>query len=1049
MKAHEAYSVLITDEKGRRGTGTLFYTEGSRFFYVLTCAHVLYTTESVSLHILIPTAGDPEEKTVTATKAQFRFSPIDEPTVIGDQSTHTCDIAIIECELRDLPIQPTSYSIYPMTNRERVLALGYPQGNGPLYYQQDNLSATVEKILNGENYFLIRVDESFLNAADRESELKGFSGSPVWDEAKLDENLFLFGGLIAAGMGTNASRGRVNVMNARYVQSLMYQEFGILMENRIPNVSDNEVAPGYEEPMETPDQMIIRDSWIENERRKGQTYVDGLQLQKAIDVTRKAIENSEFQKCTIEQRYKIYAVLLEAYRLARDFEVYDRISDEMHRAGINSEREDIIEAVRYYEALDNDKAEEFAQKALGRNPHGNEERVLMAAIRASKNEDADISILSEFIGSNDQLLIKPKDEREEEFLYQVLGFVFGNRFKETGRAIRCLNKSFQIGGNYIILESLAVFYYLHSLRDAYLEEGKDRIDPFRIDQDAIDKGRDAFLRVLAVADDMWLKGTIRRVGPLMFKCFYFMHDNFRIYKHYHDMMRYFEFPDQEMLRDIQICYLEVATLKEQVDLNEYKGLTEHDKKFFELTDLLRIPLMMFHDGINCPAPISEAELLRIIDEGERQLQELIDTQTDDRLGFDKIHEDFINLYGNGILRYHWMAISEVKRHAEAIVHPLETEVLELYIRELELEDFATSEQEFIRYFESRRDVISFNQLCHFYTRHGKIEKTKELYDSVFDERRFLIENQSEYFYREYILFYIEHGYDLTAPLRCYVEHSEEIKDYYLKMLFEMDLNFASVTFNNPDYMLEKAKILLDEGIIDAQDYNRRCLIINMLNCRPKEAEKFADPTHEANPLLASEYERMLFIWKGHYVEPNAHWDSMQKWSIEQLKNIYASEAWQKPVKAIMDRCRTGNRKAIVVDLWAIYFLQKIHLPAIMNYFEKVYITHGTISMALQEINRVNDDDIRRALRNFQTAGNIIIQSPTMKDQLVVRSPGVQYMEIHQALLLADILDCPAFVGEFRYPIPDRFKGSIIRPHHFVEMCRYMEGVLMLEEKPGS
>ena len=176
---------------------------------------------------------------------------------------------------------------------------------------------------------------------------------------------------------------------------------------------------------------------------------------------------------------------------------------------------------------------------------------------------------------------------------------------------------------------------------------------------------------------------------------------------------------------------------------------------------------------------------------------------------------------------------------------------------------------------------------------------------------------------------------------------------------------------------------------------------------------------------------------------------MQKWSIEQLKNIYTSEAWQKPVKAIMDRCRTGNRKAIVVDLWAIYFLQKIHLPAIMNYFEKVYITHGTISMALQEINRVNDDDIRRALHNFQTAGNIMIQSPMMKDQLVVRSPRVQYMEIHQALLLADILDCPAFVGEFRYPIPDRFKDRIIRPHHFVEMCRYMEGVLMLEEKPGS
>ena len=1037
MEKHEAYSVLITDDKGRRGTGTLFYSGGSRSFYVLTCAHVIYTSEKVMIHILIPTSGDPKQKTVTATKDQFHFSPIDEPTVIGDQSIHTCDIAIIECELSDFSIQPTSYSIYPMTNRERVLALGYPQGNGPLYYQQDNLNATVEKVLDGENYFLIRVDESFLNAADREAELKGFSGSPVWDEAMLHEQRLLFGGLIAIGMGSNISRGRINVMNAKYVQSLMYQEFGILMENRIPNVSENEVAPGYGGQIDTPDQVAIRDSWIENERRKGQTYVDGLQLQKAIDVTRRTIENTEFQKCTIKQKYKIYAVLLEAYRLARDFEIYDQINEEMHQAGIRSEREDFIEAVRYYEALDNDKAEEFAQKALERNPCGNEERVLMAAIRASKNEDADISILSEFIGSNDQLLIKPKDEREEEFLYQVLGFVFGNRFKETGRAIRCLNKSFQIGGNYIILESLAVFYYLHSLRDAYLEEGKDRIDPFRIDQDAIDKGRDAFLRVLAVADEMWLKGTIRRVGPLMFKCFYFMHDNFRIYKHYHDMMKYFEFPDQEMLRDIQICYLEVATLKEQVDLNEYKGLTEHDRKFFELTNLLRIPLMMFSEGISVTAPITEGELLKIISEGEKRLQELIDTQRDDRLGFDKIHENFINLYGNGILRYRWMSISEVKRHSMAIVHPLETETLELYIRELESDDFAASEQDYIRYFESKRDVISFNQLCHFYNRHGKIEKTKELYDSVFDERRFLIENQSEYFYREYILFYIAHGYDLTAPLKCYVDHGDEIKNYYLKMLLEMDLNFASVTFNNPDYMLDNVKILLDEGLIDIQDYNRRCLIINMLNCRPQEAEKFADPTHEANPLLASEYERMLFIWKGHYVEPNLHWNSMQKWTVEQLDKVYAGELWQKSVKEIMERSGIENRKTIVVDLWAIYYLQKVCFLEIMNYFEKVYITHDTISMALQEINKVNDDDIRRALFNFQRAGNVIIQSPTIKDQLEVRSPGFKYMEIHQALLLAEILDCPAFVGEFRYPIPERFKERIIRPNHFIEIYNHM------------
>ena len=316
-----------------------------------------------------------------------------------------------------------------------------------------------------------------------------------------------------------------------------------------------------------------------------------------------------------------------------------------------------------------------------------------------------------------------------------------------------------------------------------------------------------------------------------------------------------------------------------------------------------------------------------------------------------------------------------------------------------------------------------------------------MYDSVFDEHRFLLENQSEYFYREYILFYMEQGYDLTAPIRCYVERGEEIRDCYLKMLLEMDLEFASVTFNNPEYMLDNAKILFDEGLISLQDYRQKCLIINMLNCRREEAEKFADPTHEENPLLASEYERMLFVWKGHRVVPDCHWDSMQKWSLDQLNTIYVNETWQKPVKEILERCGTGERKAIVVDLWAVYWLLKTDLSGIMDCFEKVYITHDTISMALQEINKVNDNDIRIALLNFEKAGNVII--PGLKDQLELRSPDFKYMEIHQVLLLAEILNCPALVGEFRFSIPDRFKNRVIRPIHGGEMYSCMNSVLVI------
>ena len=61
---------------------------------------------------------------------------------------------------------------------------------------------------------------------------------------------------------------------ARLLQTLMRDEFGVTIESGLPMVDDSEIAPGYEEPEESPDQLMVRAGWIENERRKAQTYVD-------------------------------------------------------------------------------------------------------------------------------------------------------------------------------------------------------------------------------------------------------------------------------------------------------------------------------------------------------------------------------------------------------------------------------------------------------------------------------------------------------------------------------------------------------------------------------------------------------------------------------------------------------------------------------------------------------------------------------------------------------------------------------------------------------
>lgn len=1046
MKQHETYSVLITDEeKGKRGTGTLFYTEGSEHFYVLTCAHVIYTSDAVKLQILIQ--GEDDSIELTAGKTQFHFSPIDHPTLIGNESTHTCDIAVIECKVGDLPFSPTKYALYPMTNGERVIAVGYPNGiAGPVYYQQADLKAEVMRIDESQPYFVIRVDDASVNTADRYGELKGLSGSPVWDEQNLQKDVYLFGGLIAFGVGNNISMGRVNVMNARLLQSLMRDEFGIKIKTINPMIPESDIAPGYEEQEEFSDEQIVRAGWIENERRKAHTYIDSLQLLKATETLRAAISNKEFEKCSVEQKYSLYAMLLEAYRLARDFDVYDSLVEEMHSRGIYSDREDLTEAIRFYEALDNDKAEEYIRKALEKNPEGNQERVVALAVRAAKEENAGLSILSEVLGSRDQLLLKPKDDEEEEGIYQILGYILTNVFKETGRAIRCLNRAFQINGNSIILETLGITYYLHSIRDAFIEVGSDRIDQSKIEIAEIEKARDSLLRVFSSADEVWMKGTFKRAGLQIFKCFYFMHDNFRIYKHYHDVMKYFEFPDRETKRDIQICYLETAFRKEEINFEEFDALTDFDRQFFKLLILLEKPMMLFNGGLAVSADISEAELMDILKYGEKQLQDLTESKTDDRLGFDGIHTTFANLYGNGILRYKWNAIDEVKRHCNAIVNPHAAEPMKIYIDELQAVDLNSIERRYEKYFEKHQDVITYCEWIRFYIRHGWIDRAKDLYESVFNERQYLIEDQPEYFYRSYVDFIMTNRLDITPAIRCFVENRNSFKDIFIYMSFEMDLNFCTVTFNDPDRMIADASVLLNEGLYTQRDYDEKCLIINMLNCRPNVAEKYAAWAKGAYPEVGSFAERMLLVWKGAPIEQNRHWHSMKTYKIEDMVNFYKNESWTRNPEEILAECNTAQKKEIVVDLWTLYLFTKDNLLNVFDAFKTIYVTHNTVSMALQEINQVSDDDIRKLLIPLQTAPNVRILSPTLEQQLQVRDDTYEFMEIHSACLLAQELNCPAFVGENRFEIPEKLRSKVVRPHNIDAVMECVLGVRLIDVK---
>ena len=73
-----------------------------------------------------------------------------------------------------------------------------------------------------------------------------------------------------------------------------------------------------------------------------------------------------------------------------------------------------------------------------------------------------------------------------------------------------------------------------------------------------------------------------------------------------------------------------------------------------------------------------------------------------------------------------------------------------------------------------------------------VEKAKALYESVFDQRKDLIREQPEYFYRAYIDFIIHHRFDLMSAIRCLVDYRDEFKDGFIYMALEMTLNFVEL-----------------------------------------------------------------------------------------------------------------------------------------------------------------------------------------------------------------------------------------------------------------
>ncbi len=106
-----------------------------------SCAHVIESSNSVQIHILIFRNEKIFERSLCVDSNQFYYSPMKRLIINAEE----VDLAIIKCAVNDIPVQQTKYCISTMEQGTQVFVLGYPfmDVEDSLHYQQEEMKATV------------------------------------------------------------------------------------------------------------------------------------------------------------------------------------------------------------------------------------------------------------------------------------------------------------------------------------------------------------------------------------------------------------------------------------------------------------------------------------------------------------------------------------------------------------------------------------------------------------------------------------------------------------------------------------------------------------------------------------------------------------------------------------------------------------------------------------------------------------------------------------------------------------------------------------------
>lgn len=1052
----QEYSVFITDEKRTSsGSGVLFYPGSGNRLYIFTCAHVLDgLKEPFQIYSLFPINREQEiyqvEK-LEAMREQVKYSPIDKVSESNEGViVHSIDASVICLEIKEeISFETTDYVIGEVHKGDGVLAQGFPGSETEIEELLNYVEGTYGRILHNakdKEVLLWQIEDTHVDPGNRVYELNGFSGSPVWS-LEADEKTIV--GLFTSGVGRSIYRGKVRALKMEAIRSIMKIFFQIRMESRILGIPNEEIAPQKDNPTyiskeAQPEIRNLYDEWLVVQTEKVRAYIDDVKFQNAIDTAKMAIKDQRFEKCSKKVACTHMKHLLYCYEACLLDDEYEALEQEMQKRGF-LEGHDPLRWITFNFGKKQFKETIAFTEALLQKSDLDERVKIVAEVYASISrayvEDAPVEeTIGKFLDEKECLNIKIEDMGTEALVYQMLGYVYGEHYKQYVKSVRCLNRAYRLGQDHAVLESLGCAYHLLAIHDALKEDHTIEIE--KVDRSSLYKARECFLILLDKADELYLRAMMKREGGILYDTFFFEQDNYRILTLYPILIK--NSPDDaKMKRDFEMKYAKTVCQSGQIDLTQFHHLTKADKILLSI-------LKEEQDALH-RLDFTNSEDLRRISNLDKKLYNVIDKVEQNLEQIDEkeqllVRALLLNLYRWGKYLFGWNIIFNMERHLEFIQKNGKEEMaitFENFIYECSHEP-EEAEERYIHSWEKNPCFELWKEILQFYKRNHMLDKADAMFESLFTEHTEYVESEPEYAFRAYIGYILDYQRDLKKALHFYLLHKNEMKDEIVRELWESELMMCTNSFNNPDEFVEMRNVLVEQGLMPENEFHRISLIAYMCNLDSENAWKHFskenplfgkfDKAENEGVLLTNEGARFL-VWQRKYPpHMEREWREINIQGANAAKALFEQEEWHRSPKSIANKLQYEIHKSIAIDVWGLYILAVEEKLELLEQFDSIYVTHFSVCRMLEEITHFKNENIEVILAYLESAEHVKLQSPKFETQLRIRE-NVKYYEPCSTVAMAIEAEIPAIIGEpmLIQSLIDGFKNYIVRPDDLEKM----------------